>query len=48
MTPRATHLDQINVLELPEPIEGCAECLASGGSWVHLRMCQSCGADRVL
>lgn len=22
---------------------GCEECLASGGRWVHLRMCQSCG-----
>jgi Zn-finger in ubiquitin-hydrolases and other protein len=38
-----SHLDQIEFLELPEQIEGCAECLASGGSWVHLRMCQSCG-----
>jgi hypothetical protein len=38
-----THLDQIELLELPDPIEGCAECLASGSSWVHLRMCQSCG-----
>ena len=38
-----THLDQIAFLELPDPIEGCAECLASGSSWVHLRMCQSCG-----
>ena len=38
-----SHLDQIQVLELPEPIEGCAECLASGSTWVHLRMCHSCG-----
>lgn len=38
-----THLDQIELFELPDPIEGCAECLASGSSWVHLRMCQSCG-----
>jgi hypothetical protein len=38
-----SHLDQIEFLELPATIEGCAECLASGGSWVHLRMCQSCG-----
>ena len=37
------HLDQITVLELPDPLEGCAECLATGGRWVHLRMCQSCG-----
>jgi hypothetical protein len=38
-----THLDQIEFVELPVPIEGCTECLASGSSWVHLRMCQSCG-----
>lgn len=23
--------------------EGCAECLKSGGRWVQLRMCLSCG-----
>jgi hypothetical protein len=23
--------------------DGCQECLASGGEWVHLRMCTSCG-----
>lgn len=22
---------------------GCQECLAAGGSWVHLRLCLSCG-----
>jgi thioredoxin reductase (NADPH) len=22
---------------------GCSECLAMGGSWVHLRLCLSCG-----
>jgi uncharacterized UBP type Zn finger protein len=22
---------------------GCQECLATGGSWVHLRLCMSCG-----
>jgi len=38
-----SHLDQIELLELPDSIEGCAECLAGGSSWVHLRMCQSCG-----
>jgi hypothetical protein len=38
-----THLDQIAVLEVPESIAGCEECLASGGRWVHLRMCQTCG-----
>ncbi len=23
--------------------DGCAACLADGGTWVHLRLCQSCG-----
>ncbi len=43
MTNTCTHLDQIRVVERPETIEGCEECLAIGGRWVHLRMCQSCG-----
>jgi uncharacterized UBP type Zn finger protein len=38
-----THLDQIEVLELPESIAGCEDCLAVGDRWVHLRMCMSCG-----
>lgn len=25
------------------PTAGCAECLASGSRWVHLRICLSCG-----
>ena len=37
------HLDQIVYTEPPGRIEGCEECLAMGGTWVHLRMCQSCG-----
>ena len=40
---RCTHLDSIEVTEVPGAVEGCEECLASGGTWVHLRMCQSCG-----
>lgn len=23
--------------------DGCEECLASGGRWVHLRLCLTCG-----
>jgi uncharacterized UBP type Zn finger protein len=38
-----THLDAIEVRELPPAIAGCEDCLAIGASWVHLRMCQSCG-----
>jgi uncharacterized UBP type Zn finger protein len=38
-----THLDEISVTELPSSIAGCEECLRTGGRWVHLRMCASCG-----
>jgi hypothetical protein len=38
-----THLDQIEVFDLPDEIAGCEDCLATGGTWVHLRMCQICG-----
>lgn len=38
------HLDDAPA-EPPAPgtPEGCAECLSSGGSWVHLRQCTACG-----
>ena len=38
-----SHLDQIQVAELPEQIDGCEECLKIGSRWVHLRMCMTCG-----
>jgi hypothetical protein len=38
-----SHLDRIEVTQLPPSIDGCAECLAIGSRWVHLRMCMSCG-----
>jgi hypothetical protein len=38
-----THVDQIRVTEVPAEIAGCEDCLAIGGRWVHLRMCQTCG-----
>lgn len=41
-----THLDAVEVLELPEPPLGCEVCLATGGRWVHLRMCLTCGTVR--
>jgi uncharacterized UBP type Zn finger protein len=40
---RCTHLDQVTVTELPESVEGCADCLAAGGVWLHLRICLACG-----
>jgi hypothetical protein len=38
-----THLDHVNVTDLPDAVEGCEDCLASGDRWVHLRICLECG-----
>lgn len=36
-----THLDEI---KHPKPrSKGCEECLKLGDTWVHLRLCESCG-----
>ncbi len=44
--PTCSHLDQVEVLELPGTIAGCKDCLEMGGLWVHLRVCHSCGEIR--
>ena len=41
--PECTHLDQVQVTELPESVPGCPECLATGDPWCHLRICLICG-----
>ena len=38
-----THLDTIELTQLPASVDGCEECLASGGKWCHLRLCLGCG-----
>jgi hypothetical protein len=38
-----THLDHVHLRELPEAVDGCADCLAVGGRWLHLRICLECG-----
>ena len=43
MSATCTHLDRIEITELPESIAGCEDCLKTGGTWVHLRMCVDCG-----
>ena len=43
MSPVCAHLDRIELTEPPDAIAGCEDCLAIGGTWVHLRMCQTCG-----
>ena len=43
---RCTHRDQIK-LDLPTEEQKvgavCEECAKIGGTWVHLRMCMTCG-----
>ena len=36
-----SHLDSIR--EVTPSAAGCEECLQTGGSWVHLRLCLTCG-----
>ena len=43
MASPCTHLDQVQLRELPAAVEGCQDCLQSGGKWVHLRICLTCG-----
>jgi uncharacterized UBP type Zn finger protein len=38
-----THLDAIQVTELPQSVPGCEDCLREGGRWLHLRICLTCG-----
>ena len=41
MSDQCTHL---NLVKTSEPNgEGCEECLAMGDTWVHLRLCRTCG-----
>lgn len=42
MASACTHLDQIRDVT-PRTPAGCEECLASGGHWVQLRLCLTCG-----
>ena len=41
--PICTHLDTVNVTQLPYEVDGCEDCLAIGGLWLHLRICLECG-----
>ena len=36
-----SHLDQIRPVALHT--RGCEECLQMGDTWVHLRLCRTCG-----
>jgi uncharacterized UBP type Zn finger protein len=39
--PECTHLDQIH--DVKPHTKGCEECLKSGDTWIHLRLCMHCG-----
>jgi uncharacterized UBP type Zn finger protein len=36
-----THLDQVEAIA--PRTQGCEECLQTGDTWVHLRLCLTCG-----
>lgn len=36
-----THTDEIQ--DVSPNTNGCEECLKTGGRWVHLRLCLTCG-----
>ena len=42
MSMKCTHLDTVGDVT-PRTPKGCEECLASGSTWVHLRLCLECG-----
>ena len=43
MNAPCSHAASIRLTELPDSIAGREDCLATGGWWVHLRMCRACG-----
>jgi uncharacterized UBP type Zn finger protein len=40
-TRQCTHLNTVKAVT--PSADGCEECLAMGDTWVHLRLCRSCG-----
>jgi uncharacterized UBP type Zn finger protein len=41
MPPDCQHLDQMKITKTQEHV--CRECVELGDTWVHLRLCLSCG-----
>lgn len=41
MAANCNHLNQVK--DVSPTANGCQECLATGDTWVHLRMCLACG-----
>lgn len=42
MAETCKHLDHV-ITDTPNTPQGCEECLAAGDTWVHLRLCRTCG-----
>jgi uncharacterized UBP type Zn finger protein len=42
MMQQCSHLDMVRDV-LPRTPRGCEECLKTGMTWVHLRLCMTCG-----
>jgi uncharacterized UBP type Zn finger protein len=43
MTALCVHVEGADPAPAPNTLQGCEECLATGGRWVHLRLCLACG-----
>ncbi len=41
MAQRCEHLEQVK--QVTPSAKGCEDCLKTGGRWVHLRLCETCG-----
>ena len=41
MAGKCKHLSEVN--DVTPSAQGCEDCLKTGDSWVHLRMCLTCG-----
>ncbi len=37
-----SHLDHLTAVEPATP-DGCQDCLITGDTWIHLRLCMDCG-----
>jgi monovalent cation:H+ antiporter-2, CPA2 family len=43
MTGQCSHLKEASGKDTRPRTKGCEECLMTGDSWVHLRLCETCG-----
>jgi uncharacterized UBP type Zn finger protein len=45
MADTCSHLKDIAAVKAPDS-HACEECVTTGSTWVHLRICQTCGGTR--